>query len=102
MRFIRMIRSSMRKVRAVAPDGVDIVYDLVGQATFVQSARAVRDGGKIITVGAASGKPQFDLAALAARRVEVKGGGTPPIRERRERSDCIRGTVRGHPIGHFW
>ena len=65
------------KVRAVAPDGVDTVYDMVGQANFAQTIQIVRDGGKIVTIGAASGKPQFDAAALAVRDVEVKGGGTP-------------------------
>lgn len=65
------------KVRKVAPNGVDVVYDLVGQATAELSAEAVRDGGKIITIGAASGQP-LHYASLPSRRgIQVIGGSTP-------------------------
>jgi NADPH2:quinone reductase len=66
----------MDRIRAIAPDGVDVVYDLVGQATAALTIAAVRDGGKIITIGAASGPPAFDLPELARRRIEVTGGST--------------------------
>jgi len=62
------------QVRAIAPAGVDVVYEFVGKATFAASAAAVRDGGTIVTIGAASGSPAIDQAALARRNVRVVGG----------------------------
>lgn len=65
------------KVRALAPKGVDVVYEFVGRATFEASMAAVRDGGAILTIGAASGHPSIDQALLAARGIRVAGGGMP-------------------------
>lgn len=62
------------KIRAFAPNGVDVVYEFVGRATFEASTAAVRDGGTIITIGAASGPPDINQAELAARGVRVAGG----------------------------
>lgn len=62
------------QVRAIVPAGVDVVYEFVGKATFAASAAAVRDGGTIVTIGAASGSPTIDQAALARRNVRVVGG----------------------------
>lgn len=45
------------QVRAIVPGGVDVVYELVGQATFAQSILALRDGGHLVHVGNASGSP---------------------------------------------
>lgn len=67
----------MDKVRALAPQGVDVVYDLVGSASAKLSLAAVRDGGKIVSIGAASGQPRFDAAELARRSVQVVAGSTP-------------------------
>jgi NADPH2:quinone reductase len=50
--------------------GVDVVYEMVGRATFGQSVLAVRDGGDLIHFGSASGAPDAaDKAPLAARSV---------------------------------
>lgn len=49
--------------------GVDVVYELVGKATFAQSTLALRDGGHLVHVGNASGNPAVDKAALAARGI---------------------------------
>jgi len=62
------------KIRAIAPDGVDVVYEFVGRATFGASIAAVRDGGVILTIGAASGPPDIDQALLASRGVRLAGG----------------------------
>ncbi|GAB3094470.1 zinc-binding dehydrogenase [Lysobacter terrae] len=62
------------QVRAIAPAGVDVVYEFVGKATFAASAAAVRDGGTIVTIGAASGSPEIDQATLTRRNVRVEGG----------------------------
>ncbi|MDR6840100.1 zinc-binding dehydrogenase [Pseudoxanthomonas sacheonensis] len=62
------------RIRAIAPNGVDVVYEFVGKATFAASAAAVRDGGTIVTIGAASGSPAIDQADLDSRNVRVVGG----------------------------
>lgn len=62
------------QVLQLAPDGVDVVYEFVGKATFAASVAAVRDGGTIVTIGAASGAPVVDQATLSARRIRVVGG----------------------------
>ena len=40
--------------------GVDVVVDNVGAATFMQSLRALRRGGRLLTVGNSSG-PRFEI-----------------------------------------
>lgn len=62
------------RIRALVPDGVDVVYEFVGKATFPATVAAVRDGGRIVTIGAASGSPEVDRQALEARGVQVVGG----------------------------
>lgn len=49
--------------------GIDVVYELVGKSTFLQSVLALRGGGHLIHVGNASGDPSVDKAALAARGI---------------------------------
>ena len=52
-------------VRAVAPDGVEVAYDGVGQATFEASLAALRRRGMLVLFGASSGAvPPFDLQRL--------------------------------------
>jgi NADPH2:quinone reductase len=62
------------RVRRIAPEGVDVVYEFVGKATFAASMAAVRDGGKIVTIGAGSGAPLIDEAELKKRNVRIVGG----------------------------
>jgi len=62
------------QVRAIAPAGVDVVYEFVGKATFAASAASVRNGGTIVTIGAASGSPAIDQTELTSRNVRVVGG----------------------------
>lgn len=59
------------RIRAVAPQGVDIVYEFLGKATFPASLKAVHDGGEIFTIGAASGAPEIDQAELTSRLITV-------------------------------
>jgi NADPH:quinone reductase len=65
------------EIRAIAPEGVDVVYDLVGQATFSLAAASVRDGGVIAMIGAASGQPSPSSFDLSRQGVEIRSGGTP-------------------------
>jgi NADPH2:quinone reductase len=52
-------------VRELAPDGVDVAYDGVGQATFEASLASLRRRGLLALYGAASGPvPPFDLQRL--------------------------------------
>jgi hypothetical protein len=44
----------LERVRDIAPNGVDVIYDFVGAATFGQSIAAVRDCG---TIGAPPARP---------------------------------------------
>jgi len=61
------------EIRTIAPGGVDVVYEFVGRATFDASFAAVKDGGLIVNIGAASGPPEIDNASLAARRIRLVG-----------------------------
>lgn len=67
----------MARLAALAPGGVDVVFDFVGQAVSGLTLAALRDGGAIVAIGAASGQPRFDQAELARRRIAVHAGGTP-------------------------
>jgi NADPH2:quinone reductase len=62
------------QVRSFAPGGVDVVYEFVGKATFDASLAAVKDGGTIVSIGAASGAPQIDQTAVASRQLTLVGG----------------------------
>ncbi|WP_315836172.1 quinone oxidoreductase [Bradyrhizobium prioriisuperbiae] len=58
------------KIRTITGGkGVDVVYELVGAATFSASVSALRDGGDLIHLGNASGSPSVDKEALAARSI---------------------------------
>ena len=49
-------------------NGVDVVYDSVGKATFMQSLDCLRPMGMMVSFGQASGSvPPLDLGELAAR-----------------------------------
>lgn len=67
------------RIRRAAPNGVDVVYEFVGKATFAASASAVKDGGVIFTIGAASGPPDVDQPAFAARNIRVEHAGAASI-----------------------
>lgn len=54
--------------------GPDVIFDHVGGAVFEQSVKAVRWGGKIVTVGATA-RPEInvDLRQIFFRQVEILG-----------------------------
>jgi NADPH2:quinone reductase len=61
-------------VRAIAPGGVDVVFDSVGRATFEASLRAVRPKGLLVAFGQSSGPvPPMDIARLSG----LTGEGLP-------------------------
>jgi NADPH2:quinone reductase len=56
------------KVRELYPEGVPVVYDSVGKATFEGSLDCLSPRGLLVCFGNASGKPPpFDLTTLAAK-----------------------------------
>jgi len=55
-------------VRELYPEGVSVVYDSVGKATFEGSLDCLAPRGLLVCYGNASGKPPlFDLTTLAAK-----------------------------------
>jgi NADPH2:quinone reductase len=61
-------------VRAIAPGGVDVVFDSVGRASFEASLRAVRPQGLLVAFGQSSGPvPPIDIARLSG----LTGEGLP-------------------------
>jgi NADPH2:quinone reductase len=57
------------RVRSItAGRGVDVVYDSVGQATFMKSLDCVKPMGTVVSFGQSSGPiPPFDLSILGAK-----------------------------------
>ena len=62
------------RLAELLPGGANVVYEFVGKATFAASAAAVKDGGTLVGIGAASGSPEVDQTQLAGRQVRVVGG----------------------------
>ena len=58
----------------LAKRGVDVVLDHVGEATFKDSLRALRKGGRLVIPGGTTGTlPQIDLRYLWWRQLSVLG-----------------------------
>ena len=61
-------------LREVLPDGADVVVDPVGGALAEPALRAVRWGGRFVTVGFASGEiPRIPLNLVLLKGVQVLG-----------------------------
>jgi NADPH2:quinone reductase len=61
-----------RVLEITGGQGVDVVYDGVGQATFAASAPVVKPGGTLVLYGSSSGRPQpLAPAVLAQRQLTV-------------------------------
>lgn len=55
-------------------EGVDMVIDSVGQASWADSLRSLRRGGRIVTCGATTGSnPPVELQRMFIRQLEVYG-----------------------------
>ena len=55
-------------------EGVDAVFEMLGGEHTAKSIRCLRDFGKVIQYGTATGKqPQLDLRALYAKAASVQG-----------------------------
>lgn len=54
--------------------GFDVVVDNVGEATFADSIRSTRIGGRLLVVGATTGPfPKFDLRQVFVRQISIIG-----------------------------
>jgi NADPH2:quinone reductase len=55
-----------------------VVYEFVGKSTFDATLASVKDGGVIVSIGAASGAPAFNKEAAAKRGLKMVGGPMAP------------------------
>lgn len=81
---------------ADAPDGVDVVIETVGEATWQHSLRAVRPGGAVVVAGTTAGSdPPAGLTRVFWFQLTVAGssGGSPRVLERLVRM-VQRGALR--------
>jgi len=65
---------ALEEIRALAPDGADVVYDPVGGDAFDLSLRAVAQGGRILVIGFAGGRiQQIPGNILLVKNISVLG-----------------------------
>jgi NADPH:quinone reductase-like Zn-dependent oxidoreductase len=66
------ISDEVRKITAKA--GVDVVFEHVGKATWDESVKSLKPGGRLVTCGATTGpEAQFDLRILFAKQLSFLG-----------------------------
>lgn len=94
-------------VRAIAPDGVDVVFDPVGGDVFDQAARLLAWNGRMLVVGFASGRipelrvnlPLIKGYAVLGVRAGESMRRNPALRERADRQLAAWTDVgRLHPL----
>ncbi len=75
--------------------GVDMVIDNVGEASWKESLRSVRAGGRIVTCGATTGgHPSADIQRLFARQIAIYGSTLGSMDEFRQLLDvAARGAI---------
>jgi propanol-preferring alcohol dehydrogenase len=98
--------TSAEQVRAWAGqdgDGVDCVFELVGQSQTMKAAAAVTArGGRIIVIGEEAEFPAIDTITLAQRELQVIGSRNGGMRDAYDALDLLaRGAVRPPLAGHF-
>ncbi|QOZ28035.1 zinc-binding dehydrogenase [Bradyrhizobium sp. CCBAU 51753] len=76
--------------------GVDMVIDSVGEASWGESLRSLRRGGRLVTCGATTGSnPPADLQRVFIRQLEIYGSTGGSVAEFRQLLDVFnRGLVR--------
>ncbi len=54
--------------------GVDVVFESVGQETWLKSLRSLARGGRLVTIGATSGpNPQEEIRSIFWKQIEILG-----------------------------
>jgi NADPH:quinone reductase-like Zn-dependent oxidoreductase len=76
--------------------GVDVVIDSVGEASWGESLRSLRRGGRLVTCGATTGSnPPADLQRVFIRQLEIYGSTGGSLGEFRQLLDVFnRGLVQ--------
>jgi NADPH:quinone reductase-like Zn-dependent oxidoreductase len=76
--------------------GVDMVIDSVGEASWGESLRSLRRGGRLVTCGATTGSnPPADLQRVFIRQLEIYGSTGGSLAEFRQLLDVFnRGLVK--------
>lgn len=70
--YKQSISEEVKKITARA--GVDIVFEHVGSATWLESMKSMKPGGKLVTCGATTGtEAKFDIRFLFARQLSFLG-----------------------------
>lgn len=65
--------------------GVDVVFESVGAATWLKAIRALRRGGRLVTIGATSGpNPQEEIRQIFWKQIDILGSTMSNQREFRE------------------
>jgi NADPH:quinone reductase-like Zn-dependent oxidoreductase len=65
--------------------GVDVVFESVGAATWLKAIRALRKGGRLVTIGATTGpNPQEEIRNIFWKQVDILGSTMSNQREFRE------------------
>ena len=65
--------------------GADVVYDNAGEATWGESLRSVRRGGRVVVIGATTGGfPPADLQRIFVRQLSIHGSTTGSMTEYRD------------------
>lgn len=70
----RTEKVAQRVMELTGGEGVDMVIDSVGQASWADSLKSLRRGGRLVTCGATTGSnPGADLQRMFIRQLEVYG-----------------------------
>ena len=86
-----------RVLEITGGDGVPVVFDGVGKATFDGSMECLSSFGMMITFGNASGAvPPLNLLRLSAKGITVARPSLKPYIERREDLEEAAGELLGH------
>lgn len=81
----RREKVARRILELTGGEGVDMVIDSVGEASWDDSLRSLRRGGRLVTCGATTGSnPSADLQRLFIRQLEVYGSTGGSIEECRQ------------------
>ena len=85
-----------RVMELTGGEGVDMVIDSVGQASWSDSIKSLRRGGRLVTCGATTGSnPGADIQRLFIRQLEVYGSTGGSLEEFRRLVDLYaRGGMR--------
>lgn len=85
-----------KAVLAMSGGGVDMAIDSVGEASWGESLKSLRRGGRLVTCGATTGSnPPADLQRVFIRQLEIYGSTGGSVSEFRQLLDVFnRGLVK--------